>query len=270
MAWFKVDDHFAFHPKVIAAGNGAIGLWVRAGAWSAAQMTDGFVPSAMIPALGASEADAEALASQGLWTPCEAGWNFHDWEQCQPTRAQVIDRREKRAAAGRIGGVRSGQSRKAAGHTPNAPRGHEASAEASASAEVKPRTNPRTRPVPKSSAPTDRGDADASPDAVNAGHVVAAWTEACEANGVAPSTAQRAQVGKQARELLAKNDPAKVIEAAAVAGAKGYASIDRELTALNGRPSTARNVSPIRSQGFLADPDADFGMPGAPTLGEAS
>lgn len=29
MAWFKVDDQFAFNAKVMAAGNEAIGLWVR-------------------------------------------------------------------------------------------------------------------------------------------------------------------------------------------------------------------------------------------------
>jgi hypothetical protein len=103
----------------------------------------------------------------------------------------------------------------------------------------------------------------AVPSAINAGHVVAAWTEACQANGVTPSTAQRSQVGKQARELLANNDPAKVLEAAATAGAKGYASVDRELTALNGRASGARTVSTIRDQGFNLDPDASFGMPGS-------
>lgn len=34
MSWFKVDDHLAFHRKTLAAGNEAMGLWVRAGSWS--------------------------------------------------------------------------------------------------------------------------------------------------------------------------------------------------------------------------------------------
>jgi len=244
VTWFKVDDGFAFHPKVIevamAAGNGPLGLWVRAGAWCSAQLTDGFVPDAMITALMGTEEDAEALASALLWTRCEAGWRFHDWDGCNPTRAGVIDRREKRAAAGRKGGLKSGQSRaKAAGQKPKG--SGEASAKASASRSLRPRTNPR--PDPKQTpTPTElEGDpagAPALPDdlaAINAGHIVSVWTYACQQNGVEPSTAQRGQVGRSARELLAKNDPAKVIEAARSAGAKGFASIDRELTALNGR-----------------------------------
>lgn len=31
MPWFKVDDTLALHGKVVAAGNPAMGLWVRAG-----------------------------------------------------------------------------------------------------------------------------------------------------------------------------------------------------------------------------------------------
>ena len=41
MTWFRVDDTLAMHPKVYAAGNAAMGLWVRAGAWSMQQLTDG-------------------------------------------------------------------------------------------------------------------------------------------------------------------------------------------------------------------------------------
>ena len=52
MAWFKVDDTFAMHEKVLAAGNSAIGLWVRSGAWSMQQLTDGFVPDHVVRALG--------------------------------------------------------------------------------------------------------------------------------------------------------------------------------------------------------------------------
>ena len=245
MTWFRVDDGFAFHPKVVAAviaagGNSALGLWVRAGAWCSAQLTDGFIPDAMIVALNGSPADAEALASALLWTRCEAGWRFHDWEVCNPTRAGVQDRREKRAAAGRAGGIKSGQSRaKSAGRGANPVR--EASAKASASRSVRPRANPRPDPI-QTPTPTELEGDPAGPPAVpddpadvNPGHVVAVWTFACQENGVTPSTAQRGQVGRIAREVLISNDPWKVIEAARVAGVKGYASIDRELTALNGK-----------------------------------
>jgi hypothetical protein len=99
VTWFKVDDNLAFHPKVIAAGNLAMGLWVRAGSWAAQQLTDGFVPAAMIGALGGTDEDAGTLVQVGLWEVEPGGWRFHEWSTNgrQPTRAQVEDRRAKTA-----------------------------------------------------------------------------------------------------------------------------------------------------------------------------
>lgn len=85
------------------------------------------------------------------------------------------------------------------------------------------------------------------PAAVTPGDVVAAWVEACTANGATPSTGQRGQVGRLAKELLAAgNDPHRVLDAARVAGAKGFATIDRELTARagTGRPTAAAAQTP--------------------------
>jgi hypothetical protein len=73
---------------------------------------------------------------------------------------------------------------------------------------------------------------------VTAADVVAAWVDALAANGTHSSSAQRGQVGRLARELLVGNDPARVIDAARAAGAKGFATIDRELTAMAGRRAT--------------------------------
>lgn len=72
---------------------------------------------------------------------------------------------------------------------------------------------------------------------VNASHVVAAWVTACEANNVKPTGGMRAQVGRNARELLAAgNDPSDVLAAATAAGAAGFTTIDRELARMKGRP----------------------------------
>jgi hypothetical protein len=93
--WFKVDDNLAFHPKAVAAGNAAMGLWVRAGSWSAQQLTDGYVPAHMIASLG-SPAQAKRLCEVGLWLEDSGGYRFHQWAEPgrQPTRAEVEDRRE--------------------------------------------------------------------------------------------------------------------------------------------------------------------------------
>lgn len=97
MPWFKVDDTFPFHAKVIEAGNSAVGLWVRAGAWSMQQLTDGFVPVHMIRQLGTLR-DARRLVEAGLWTEKDDGFVFHEWEQRQPSRAKVQADRDASAA----------------------------------------------------------------------------------------------------------------------------------------------------------------------------
>jgi hypothetical protein len=131
--WFRVDDVLADHPKVIMAGNAAMGLWVRAGAWSMKHLTDGFIPDAVASILGTAK-EADALVRVGLWTVSAGGYTFHAWEGRQPTKNEVEDRRSKRAEAGRKGGLKSGESRR------------EAKSEANASLRVEANANPR--PVP--------------------------------------------------------------------------------------------------------------------------
>lgn len=98
MARFTVDDDLAFHSTIVAAGNAAVGLWVRAAAWSSAHLTDGFVPQNIVAALGTTT-QARALCRAGLWNPEPEtdGYRFVDWhQQRQPTRA---DTEHKRARA---------------------------------------------------------------------------------------------------------------------------------------------------------------------------
>lgn len=97
MVWFKVDDDLAMHTKVMAAGNPAMGLWVRAGAWCAQQLTDGWIPLSVVRSLG-SEAQARRLVSSGLWLVTardgQEGFLFHEWEARQPTRQDVTEARK--------------------------------------------------------------------------------------------------------------------------------------------------------------------------------
>ena len=141
MVWFKVDDVLADHPKVIMAGNAAMGLWVRAGAWSMKHLTDGFIPEPVVPLLGTAK-EAQSLISVGLWLEAEGGYRFHAWDGRQPSKVEVEDRRRIRAEAGRKGGVNSGQSRREAKA--------QATVEANASLGVEANANPvPSRPVPE-------------------------------------------------------------------------------------------------------------------------
>lgn len=99
MPWFKVDDALSMHMKAFAAGNQALGLWVRAGSWSMHQLSDGFIPRGVVAALGGNWDDAAALINAGLWHEAPEGYQFHDWAEYQPTREQVLA--ERAAAAER-------------------------------------------------------------------------------------------------------------------------------------------------------------------------
>jgi hypothetical protein len=82
LAWFPVDDEMSFHPKIMAAGNAAVGAWTRAGAWSKKYTTGGFIPEGIAHSFGTEE--CRRLVEVGLWTPDTdaeygAGYRFHEW-----------------------------------------------------------------------------------------------------------------------------------------------------------------------------------------------
>jgi hypothetical protein len=107
MTWFKVDDSFHSHPKVMMSSPAALGLWVVAGTWSAANMTDGFVPALVLPRLlPDSEALAKELMAVGLWEQAEGGYQFHNWTEYQPDAASLRAKRGKESSSGREGNHR--------------------------------------------------------------------------------------------------------------------------------------------------------------------
>lgn len=101
MAWFKVDDAFYRSGKVRKLGKDrvpAVGLWTLAGGWSADNLTDGFVPWEVIDGWDLRRNLSRKLIAVGLWIETEhdgeAGISFHDWQDWQPTREQVVQRRK--------------------------------------------------------------------------------------------------------------------------------------------------------------------------------
>ncbi|MFB4320650.1 hypothetical protein [Actinomadura sp. 21ATH] len=107
-----MDDTFHSHPKVLAAEPAALGLWVVAGTWSSANLTDGFVPHYVLPRLlPDSDKLAEALVTCGLWRRAKGGYRFHDWSDYNPRSVDV--KRERDAARERMRNLRA--KRKAPG-----------------------------------------------------------------------------------------------------------------------------------------------------------
>ncbi|QDH85084.1 hypothetical protein SEA_DARDANUS_47 [Gordonia phage Dardanus] len=74
----------------------AVGLWVLAGAWSARELTDGYVPDFMLAELSGTKALAGCLVDAGLWDRLDNGFIFRQWSKYNPTGEQVrSDRRRK-------------------------------------------------------------------------------------------------------------------------------------------------------------------------------
>lgn len=98
MTYFAVDDRFYSHPKIRVAGGAARSLWVMAGSWSSAHLTDGFVPANMLRSFEARKRDADKLVEVGLWEVVDGGWQFHEWLVYQPSKETVLKKRAANAA----------------------------------------------------------------------------------------------------------------------------------------------------------------------------
>lgn len=132
MSWARIDDRFHSHPKVVAAGNAAVGVYARALAYCAGYATDGFVAKAVAESFG-SRKELEQLCAVGLWAKVEAGevqtvreridglgqalgdvvvvmpaegYFVADFLHFNPTKAETDELRERRRESGRLGGQR--------------------------------------------------------------------------------------------------------------------------------------------------------------------
>jgi hypothetical protein len=110
MPWFRLDDSFHSHPKVIAAGNEAIGLYVRCGSYAAEHLTDGFIRediavlygacdtgSRRNPGTGQPETLAQTLARTKLWRRTRGGWRMPDYLEYNPSKQAVENDRKLKA-----------------------------------------------------------------------------------------------------------------------------------------------------------------------------
>jgi hypothetical protein len=144
MPWVKIDDHYDEHPKFASVGPLGVALWLAGLAYCNRNLTDGFIPWSVAPTLVAwafsgprDGADGESyrvrwtiginsgahgedvtseyviglLVDAGLWDEGDDGYVVHDFDQYQPTRAEVQAERARKQAAGRAGGLASGRAR---------------------------------------------------------------------------------------------------------------------------------------------------------------
>jgi len=118
MAWVKIDDQFADHPKASEAGPLGIAMQVAGLCYANRHLTDGFVSVSVARRLldftglaeemlndhdpDDSHVEAfrinhlwviEKLVSAGLWEDTEGGWQIHDYLEYNPSRADTLAKR---------------------------------------------------------------------------------------------------------------------------------------------------------------------------------
>lgn len=124
MAWVKLDDRFWANRKVRRAWREprAVGLYVMALCRANAEESDGFVDpewaEMQIPDDVERDRVVTALVDVGLWEPFGDGWQIHDYHAYQPSKVKLEEVREARRLAGKLGGQKSGESRRANNQTP--------------------------------------------------------------------------------------------------------------------------------------------------------
>jgi len=124
MAWVRIDDEFGDCPKVVKAGPLAAILQIRAACYASKHLSDGYVPSSLVPTLlhgfdrlrigrtPALNIDWPAyMIDAGLWEATDGGFIIHDYLDYNPTKTEVLGRRAQRQASGQAGGRASAQAR---------------------------------------------------------------------------------------------------------------------------------------------------------------
>lgn len=106
--WFKVCDKSTFHRKIVAAGNAAVGAWVRMGALCSLQESDGYIDDATARII-ASDEELTKLREAGLIEPASGGFVIHDFLRYNPTHKQLASKRK--SALKRMQSVRANKTR---------------------------------------------------------------------------------------------------------------------------------------------------------------
>jgi hypothetical protein len=94
------------HPKIAGLSNAAFRLHVEGLCYSARTLSDGLIPAVAAKRLltsGSTKA-AQELVAAGVWESISDSFLIHDYHDYQPTKAKVLELREIRAKAGRLGG----------------------------------------------------------------------------------------------------------------------------------------------------------------------
>lgn len=96
MAWVRLDDCIFDNPKIAALSDAAQLAHIKAIVYCSRGLTNGDVPMRRAKEIATSKVIKELVPM--LWEPTDAGFRVHDYLEYNPTREQVLKRRQADSA----------------------------------------------------------------------------------------------------------------------------------------------------------------------------
>jgi hypothetical protein len=167
MAWVRIDDQFADHPKLRAVGAVGKAIQVSAFCFSNRFLTDGFLSfetaNIIIRAETKERGWPEKMVKAGLWDEAEGGYLIHDYLDYNPTKEEVLARREQSKTAAKLAAKATNEKRWG---SPNGHRNGDHSGDAD-------KVAPTPLPIPKEN--TEYGTPNGVPG--NFAQILADWNQ---------------------------------------------------------------------------------------------
>ena len=112
MAWLKLDDQIFYNRKVARCDPETKLLYIVGLTYCANQLTDGEIPTDVLPLLAGmagidkqnAKQSAGKLLDVCLWVATPEGWQIPDYLEYNPSKEQVDHNRNVRSQSGRAGG----------------------------------------------------------------------------------------------------------------------------------------------------------------------
>ena len=93
MSWVKIDDRIFDNPKIAALSDAAKVAYLESLTYCARELTDGFVPHKKAKDYAGKPRVVQELVPH-LWEPVNAGFLVHDYLKYNPTRAEVMAKKQ--------------------------------------------------------------------------------------------------------------------------------------------------------------------------------
>lgn len=112
MPWARLDDGFWRNTKLEAVSLAALGLYALGLSYAGDQTTDGKISERRARDLARGRRSLiDELVNCGLWTVEAGGYVIRDFLDYNPSAEEWANLSERRAAAGRLGGLAKARKR---------------------------------------------------------------------------------------------------------------------------------------------------------------